>query len=226
MKRWLTTLAVIALAAPLARAHFVFIVPDGSGNKAKVIFSDSLEPDSPKLLEKIKQTELTARSAAGKATPVKYTEGKDAFLATAPEGTVSLAGSCNYGVIQRGKAEPFLLQYFAKWYLPTGGEFVPDAAAERLPLEIVNEGAGKFLVLWQGKPLADAEVVAIVPGQEKTEELKTDKDGKVSLGLKADGTYALRAKHVVDKPGKVQDKEYKDARYYSTLVLTINRAAK
>ena len=54
MKRCVTCLLLLAWAALPARAHFIWIVPDGTdGTKAKVIFSDSLEPDEGVPVEKI-----------------------------------------------------------------------------------------------------------------------------------------------------------------------------
>ena len=59
-------------------------------------------------------------------------------------------------------------------------------------------------VLWQGKPLADAEVVLLVPNQEKPVEGKSDADGKFILPREAagkPGLYGLRARHVEKKDG-------------------------
>lgn len=39
-----TALAVLTLVTT-AQAHFVFVVPEAGGAKAKVVFSDNLEPD-------------------------------------------------------------------------------------------------------------------------------------------------------------------------------------
>ena len=72
MKRsWMLALA-LALAATPARAHFLFLLPPGPGDKAPVVrlvFSDSPAPDDPKLLDKVKHTELFEIGPARKADP-------------------------------------------------------------------------------------------------------------------------------------------------------------
>ena len=53
MKRLLTVVALVALAAP-ARAHFVWILPpEKDGQPIRVVFSDGLQPDKPELLKKV-----------------------------------------------------------------------------------------------------------------------------------------------------------------------------
>ena len=53
-------------------------------------------------------------------------------------------------------------------------------AWDRLALEIVpakDRGKDVFVVVWNGKPQADADVVILAPGKEKCAECKTDKQG-------------------------------------------------
>src|SRR5690606_12222199 len=72
-----------------------------------------------------------------------------------------------YGVLSRGD-ETFLLNYYAKTYpAPLPGTWQEVDDAEKLPFEIVPQVDGKAVVLkvlWQGKPLANAEVT--VEGDE------------------------------------------------------------
>lgn len=229
MKRCLLSLVMLVLLTSLARAHFIWIVPDKDGKSAQVIFSDTLTPDDPKLLPKIAKTELHLRKNDGTTVALKWKEAKDAYLIEVPgEGRRTVIGTCPYGVVQRGKAEPFLLIYHAKAEVVAGSIVAPvgDSVATKLmPLEIVRESStdtqpGQYRVLWQGKPLADAEVVVVPPGDDaKTAERKTDKDGLFDLGFSKPGVYGLRARHVEAKKGEHDGKEYKEVRHYATFVV-------
>ena len=56
---------IVLSAGTLARAHFPFIVPDDKGATAKVVFSDTLEPDTNVNIEKIVTVEVAVFSVAG-----------------------------------------------------------------------------------------------------------------------------------------------------------------
>ncbi len=223
MKRLLLALVVAAAFVPMARAHFIWIVPDKDGT-AKVIFSDNLEPDDPKLLAKIGKTACYARDAEGKATDIKWKDGKDAYILTAPgKGPQLLGGVCAYGVIQRGQTEPFLLNYYATALVgPAPGRDGQKlfAAWDKLPLQIMPAQGG-YAVYWQGKPLADAEVIALIPGKDKAPALKTNDKGQFTLTADGTGLAGLRVRHIEKKEGKLDDKEYKEIRHYATLVFAL-----
>jgi uncharacterized GH25 family protein len=226
MIRRLTSLVVLLLAAPLARAHFIWIVPDKDGASAQVVFSDGPKPDDPKLLAKIAKTDVFARSADGKTTNVKWTEGKDAYLVTSAnkQKWLGLAAVCRYGVTQRGKAEPFLLNYYAACVIPAKETAYADKTWEQLPLQFVRLDATRFQVVWQGKPLADAEVAIEAPGEDKGQETKADAKGMVTVSATKPGLYGLRARHVEAKGGDLDGKTYKEVRHYSTLVVHLDAA--
>lgn len=220
------SLAVCVLAATTARAHFIWIVPDASKPSAKVVFSDSLEPDRPELLERITQTELFVRGPEGKLVPLRWTKGDDAYtLTVAGKGPQVVGGVCRYGVVARGGAEPFLLTYYPK-ALVNGtlgdGASALEEACDRLALEIVRvkgQAAGVFEVRWQGKPAADAEVVVLAPGKEKHEPMKTDKSGRFAINNFKPGLYGIRTQRVDNAAGEHDGKKYKGARHYATLVV-------
>src|SRR5208283_4452933 len=121
MNRCLFSLLVLAVSSTVARAHFIWIVPDDKGATAQVIFSDSLQPDAPDLLAKIAKTEVFVRTAEAKTIPLKWTESKEQnsyIISVEGAGDRTLGGVCRYGVIQRGNSEPsFLLNYHAKAFL-------------------------------------------------------------------------------------------------------------
>ncbi|MCI0465361.1 MAG: DUF3386 family protein [Gemmataceae bacterium] len=233
MKRWCAVLLMLAVCAVPAQAHFVWIVPlkGAEALSAQVIFSDDLEPDRSVPIKKIEQTELFVLGAR-KATPLKKTtvEGKNAYQVTVPgKGPAVIAGVLRYGVIQRGKAEPFRLTYYAKALV---GGTLQEAPAEfwkptrLLPLDIVLiEGKSKARVLWEGQPVAGAEVSLLVPGQKESVERTTDKDGTFALERPtAAGLYAIRANRVEAKGGEEGGKKYKESRYYTTLTFAVRAA--
>ncbi|HTU92644.1 MAG TPA: DUF4198 domain-containing protein [Gemmataceae bacterium] len=228
MKRWVTSLFLMVLAAAPAAAHFIWIVPDKHAEgkaTARVVFSEDLQPDKADYLAKIASTELFARDGSGKIVPIKWTRDEDFYRAAASgTGGRILAGVCRYGVRQRGQSEPFLLMYYPKAFLasaPNSPLFYD--ACYRLPLEIlpVKDGTGTFRVLWQGKPLADAEVVVLVPGMDKSAKRTTSEKGSFQLDLTAKGAYGLRVRHVEMKAGEHEGNKYKSVRHYATLVFRI-----
>jgi hypothetical protein len=225
---WRYTLALAAgvLAAATARAHFIWIVPEASKPAAKVVFSDTLEPDRPEFLDKITQLETFVCGSGGKAVPVRWTKGDDALLLTVSgQGPQVVGGVCKYGIFARGNAEPFLLMYYPK-ALVNGtlgnGPGVLEEACARLPLEILHvkgQPAGVFEVRWQGQPAAESEVVVVAPGKEKHTELKTDKGGRFVIQDFKPGLYGIRAVHTEQMAGEHEGKKYKGVRHYATLVV-------
>jgi Protein of unknown function (DUF3386)/Domain of unknown function (DUF4198) len=240
MKLWLAALVAFALTTTTARAHFVWLIPSPSSagkQTVQVIFSDSLQPDDPELLKKIAPTEMFCRGSDGKSESIKkYTEGKaDAYRADMPgKGPRAVGAVCRYGVIQRGQSEPYLLNYYAKTYIGHTGRDGADTTAhfhrgwDQLPLDIVPDKEKPAVqVLWQGKPLADAEVVLLVPGVEKAVERKTDRNGLVAIDApKAAGLYGIRARHVEPKEGEHDGKKYKEVRHYATFVTRFEEQGK
>jgi hypothetical protein len=230
MKRLCVVALLLAAAAP-ARAHFVWIVPgDPAGGKAtaRVVFSDAPRPDSPELLKKIAGAEFFARGADGKTVPLKAAEGKDALeLALPTAGPQAIGAVCHYGVVKRGQDEPFLLHYYAKTAIaPADRIAVHELYArpwDRLPLEVVAADGPAVRVLWQGKPLPGAEVVLLLPGQEKPVEGKSDADGVFRLpdAPPPDGVVGIRARHVEEKEGEHDGKTYKSVRHYATLTVPL-----
>lgn len=225
--------AALGLAfAPPLHAHFIWLLPPEKSEPAvRMIFSENTQPDRPALLQKIAQTELTVRAAAGKTTSIKHEMAKDAWQASLPvKGFHEVVGVCRYGVVQHVESEPFLLNYYAKTFLGLDDWSHPPAlfgsAWDKLPLEIVpvlpKKRQPQLRVLWQGKPLADAKVVLQVPGSEDAVEVKTDKDGIFPLTEpKKGGLYGIRVGHKEDRKGEFDGKKYQEVRHYSTLVLAI-----
>ncbi len=220
------TLLGLASAAP---AHFIWLLPDsgksGENPTVRLVFSDQLAPDDADLLKKIKHTNVFVRGADGKTVPVKHTPGTMALdVALTGTGSRIVAATCRYGILQRGDSDPFQLTYHAKTVIGEKAPVPPALArpVQELALDIVVVAKDRLVgqVLWQGKPLADAEVVLLVPGQEKNAVLKTDKNGEFPLAeARARGLYGIRAKYIEKRAGQEGGKKYTEARHYATLVL-------
>src|SRR5262249_1055003 len=123
----------------------------------------------------------------------------------------------------------FLLNYYPKAVIGTAGQERKAAglkALEGLALQIVPLAtSGVFQVVWDGKPLPEAEVVVLVPGKEKATELKTDKERGFAVTGGQGGLYGIRARYVEDKAGEQEGKKYKEVRHYATLVMELPAAS-
>jgi hypothetical protein len=232
MKRWFALLLLLAVAVTPARAHFIWIVPDkleDDRTTVRVIFSESLEPDSPDLLAKIARTELFLCGRDGQPTPLKLEDAKEGARVVAFEGKGpwEVAGVCKYGVLRRGDTGPFLLMYYPKTYVRrSSDEGLPQCKgkdADRLTLEItpVEKEGGSYVVTWHGKPLPGAEVAVVALGDTKTREAKTDEHGRITLAGVRAGIYGIRACHVEDRQGEEEGAKYKEVRHYATLVVEV-----
>jgi len=223
MRKMFGTLAIVLIAASFSQAHFPFIVPDDKGTNAKVVFSDTLEPDTNVNIEKIANTKLTLRDAGGKESPVEWKKGEGFYsLAIPGAGTRVVYGVTDYGVLQKGDAKPFKLTYFPKAVV--GAATAKEAVIGKLPLEVVAVGNGsklKFQVLAQGKPLPDSEVTVMLPDGAKKSST-TNKEG-FTPEYDGAGRYAVYAKQIETKPGEHAGKKYDEARNYATLVCEVGK---
>ena len=207
-------------AAAAAQAHFPYIVPQGDGAAAKVVFSDTLDADANVNIEKIANTKLTLRNAAGKESPLEWSKGDACYLVNVPgTGVHVVYGTTDYGVLQKGEGKPFRLMYYPKAVV--GG---PSAAAvgAKQPLEVLADGGSakpRFQVVAAGKPVSDAEVTVLLPGAGK-QAVRTDKDGFTPAFDQA-GRYGVQAKWIEVKVGEHAGLKYDEIRHYATLVVDV-----
>ena len=215
--RTLTSLALLFTLSATATAHFVFIVPE-SGGKARVVFSDSLQPDENVPIAKISATKLRLRNADGKSSSLAWTKGDHALKVEVPgTGSRVVYGVTDYGVIQKGKAKPFLLQYHPKAIvgaIPKDGGKLGDAVPVEI-VPVVSAGKVVFEVLARGKPVADAEVNVILKSGNK--KLTTDAKGRTEA-IEVKGQCGVWVRHTEATTGKAGGKAYEEARHYATLV--------
>lgn len=217
MKRTILSLLFFALTAAPAQAHFIWIVPDArEGAHAKIVFSEGLEPDEAVPVEKIAATSLHVRDAAGRVVPLESKKGEHAYLVDLPDESPAVVGGvCRYGVLQRSQDKPFLVNYYPKLIR---GEVQAAKAWDQLRLEIVPQGEGRFQVVFDGKPAAEAEVVVLASTADKKETLRTDASGEFKMQSAEPGLYGIRARHVEAVAGEHDGKKYEEARHYATLV--------
>lgn len=227
MRRMFIAAIVLLLGAFSARAHFPFILLEADGSAAKVVFSDTLAPDTAVNIEKIANARFTIRDAQGKEislTPKLESKRDEGFFTLSiPKGARMVYGVAEYGVLQVGDAKPFKLLYYPKAVI--GSSSSKDATiGEKSPLEIVPVsvfGKLKFQVLSSGKPLPDVEV-GVMPPDGKKKAVKTDKEG-LTPEFEGNGRFGATAKWIEKKSGDFAGKKYDEVRNYATLVVDFGK---
>ena len=221
LQRFFAVVASLMLCCSAAHAHFIFIVPEAGGDKAKVIMSEDLQPDADVKIDIIAGAKLSLLTAAGEVTPIKLeNKVESAFLIDVPgQGTRVVFGSAMLGVRQKGDAKPYLLAYYPKTIV--GDAFDPKATlGDKSPVELipVNDG-GKLRLKFVagGKPVEGAEVTLMTP-DGAVKKPKTDKDG-LTDAFEAKGRYGAWTKAIEAKTGDLDGKKYEEARNYAMLVI-------
>jgi uncharacterized GH25 family protein len=221
MHRLLACCLTVFALATTAGAHFVFIVPDKDGSTAKVVFSDDLNPDENVPISKFAATKLLLVQG-DKGIPLDLKKGENCYDVKVPgKGVRVVQGMTEFGVLTKGKdkKETFLLRYHPRAVIGTPKEAMkPDAelAVEILP--VFEDGKLRLLVASKGKPVADAEVNVLLPGDKK--KATTDKKG-LTDAFDAPGRYGAYVRHSEAKSGEYDGKKYDEIRNYATLVVDL-----
>ncbi len=224
--------ALLALIGSLAvsasvQAHFLWLDLRGGADKsqARLYFSEEPEPGEPHLIAKAAKTKVWLRGADGKSTSVSLAaaEGDEAALvASCNAAGASLEGHWDYGVFAHGPA-PTLLHYYAKGLGSDWTDSAATARAEKLKLDIVPTLEGSKLavqVLFEGQPVADAEVQFVDP-DGKHHELKADREGRASVTASPGAWGVLTSKVEADKGGEREGKKFDNTSHYATLTLDV-----
>lgn len=229
MKRKLLTAALLAAVAMMpsaAQAHFMWLSASADGTKLNLYFSEEAEADDPALLKYTAGVTVHKLTANGKPEVVKLKATDDARSVSLKPGVARkslFVLKHDFGVISRG-GNTFLLRYYAKTGPRAGSEVWSRIhSGKQLALDLVPAVSGKKVtvkVLWQGKPVAGAEVKVAAGGMDDI-EATTDKAGQITFKIGEPGTYSIRAKLVEKKSGESKGKKYDTIRHYSTLALRI-----
>ena len=206
---------VATSTAATAWAHFFFVAPAEDQRSAVVVFGEDTIPDLDVPAEKVT---LAGRDASGHESPLSLTPGDKVLHVKLPTGTTLIHGRVDYGIVQRGEHDPFLLYYHPKATLgaPTGQATLGDDAIVEL-VATPTDGGVKFRFLSKGQPLADASVTVIEPNY-KEDKYATDAEGYTRV-FADKGRYTVWAGHTLDEAGEFDGKPYKQIKHYATLVV-------
>jgi uncharacterized GH25 family protein len=219
MKTSVISGALLAAISTVAQAHFLFVLPEPEGKKAKVILSEDLkvsEEVNPNLIAAVK---LSLRNAEGQETPLHLVKTGDAYVTELDgKGARLIHGVLDFGWTQRGTSTPHVLIYYPKTIV--GDAFDKKAiVGASAPVELIPvgvPGALKLQVIARSKPLADTEITLILPdGTQK--KVKTDAMGETGI-LEQSGRYGAWARYWEKTPGDRDGKHYEEVRNYATLV--------
>lgn len=219
-RRGALSIALLAgvFAAGTASAHQIWLQQDGKS--ASVYFGefgDNLREASPGLLDKFSIRNVTWISPSG-SKPLQASKTAGAFVLNGKvaAGESIIAEERHYPSWEEkkdGKATRTV-------WIPAARLFADGKAqAAALTLDLVPTGtAGQFQVSYQGKPLAQAKVNAVVQsGWGK--EAWSDAQGLVSFPLPWQGTYVLEVQHTDKQAGQHEGVAYDKAMYVTTLSL-------
>lgn len=212
-----TLLAGLALSGA-AGAHQIWLQQDGK--TASVYFGefgDNLREASPGLLDKFSIKKVTWISPSGnKLLQASKTAGAFILNGAVAAGESIIVEEDNYPSWEEkidGKATRTV-------WVPAA-RLIADARAQTqaLTLDLVPTGKpGQFQVSYQGKPLAQAKVNAVVQsGWGK--EAWSDAQGLVSFPLPWKGIYVLEVQHTDKMAGQRGAQAYDKAMFVTTLSL-------
>ncbi len=214
-----------------AYAHFPWLVPQpeqGEPTSLQIYFAEDASPDDPKLLERLKGLQVWRMEAGKQPVELPTTATAEELSVSIPKGSAADAVYfCKHdlGVMTRG-GETFRLMYGAKTG-PTAGKsaWQKVETAKELKLDVVPSlvnGKLQVRVLFEGKPVAKAEVKTLGPGANAFDGA-TDENGTVTIETDAAGICSLRAKHVDATGGEVDGKKFDSTRYYTTVALPMTK---
>ncbi len=220
--------ALVCLSASAANAHFLWLLSTKNAAGKPVVqahFSEAADDPEPELLKRLEGLQVWHRPESGDVQTLTVKQTPEAFEVELPASLDAqhsgiILSEKNFGVTGRGDVK-FLLQYYAKLYPGEAAVGQKLGATERLKLDIVPDIEGQTLTLhvtWEGKPVADSEVVVKGPGL-KGDKIKTDASGVAKVELASAGLLEIRARHIVSKGGEYEGKTYTEVRHYCTLTM-------
>lgn len=214
---------VAVLSASDASAHFLFlrVGPHAEAGRAvEVYFSERAEAGDPRFVDKIAHTALWLQKVPGEFEELTVRKGTDRLRAGLDsDDTVSVTGSCIYGVLQRDVA--FLLKHSPKGIAGDPAKLNGLRPRKEMSLEVVphveKEGI-RLSVLHNGKPVPRA-VFTTVDDDLVNEELTADERGELFWKPAHTGEWSIYTRVTIPKSGEHDGKRYTEIREFATLAL-------
>lgn len=218
MKRIGFILAWLIVATITSQAHFVFVVPEGTGGvTARVLLSETLKADAEVDVGLIAQTKLFLRNDKGVETPLTLVRGEHSFtVSLAPGQRGVVRGVADLGVTKTG-TKRYLLMYYPKTIV--GDAFDPRTRlGDTVPVEIIpsgTAGAVRLQLVARGKPQSGQITVILPDGSQQMAD--TDDEGWTEVFAQR-GRYGAWARHWETTAGERAGESYAEVRHYATLV--------
>ncbi len=215
-----------ALCAPRGEAHFLFVrigPMAEAGRSAEVYFSEQAEAGDPRFIEKVSHTKLWVQTEPGKFEPLTVHAASDRLRAVVPaSGSVTVVGTCEYGVLARTNEVPFLLRYYLKAVAGQPSELNRMTPSKEIPLEIsvrVDGDRLKLSAVRQGKPLPGV-TFHTVDSDLTGSDVKAGPDGVAEWTPPRPGRYSVYMRDTLKEAGEQGGKSYTEVREFATLALT------
>ena len=216
----LLVFSVLLLTSRAASAHFPWLVVEGG--KANYFFGEDPSNRTYRLPPTIAKAEIMMRSGADKSAVETKLIESEKFIGKQSVNSIpdkaDLMSRVVFGVYNGAK-----LQYYSQYL----GGVMPKSFSDCKPIKdmdlqahAVNTEQGvDIYVLWQGKPLGDAEVSLYCDEGHQEGAGVTGKDGKVSF-TDAEVEEGINGIMVgltlTEDSGSVGDQEYDSAMHYLT----------
>ena len=216
MKKLLLPALLSLLSMSAAHAHQVWIEQNGKTTTLQFgEFGDNLRETTPGLLDKFVKPSATLIGKDG-SRPLTLEKTTRGFVlsGSARPGESIVAVDADYPGWDSQKDGKTIHTIWVP-----AARFVTGFAAQQpvLAFDIVPTGKpGQFKVVYQGQPVAKAEVHAVIPnGWEK--KATSDAQGLVSFDLPWRGAYVLEAHHEDKTPGERNGKHHDAASFVTSL---------
>lgn len=227
----LVAAGLLAIAPATAGAHFLFIrimPPAEAGRNAEVYFSERAAAGDPRFIDKVAHTSLKAQTAPSEFKPLAVNKAADRLRAHLPsQGTLAVAGFCEYGVLARPGESPFLLRYYPKALAGLPDELNRLKADGDCAFEIMAQIRGddvELTALADGRPVPRAQF-HIVDSSLTEEYLAADDEGHAAWRPDTPGDYSIYVKRVLATPGEHEGQQFDEIREFATLWLNWQPAA-
>ncbi len=210
---------VLSSLAGLASAHFIWLHVPSDGTRLQVLFGDGIYQDSDANLVRYVEG---LEAWVVKDEPLSFEAHSWGLSSQIPAGTKSVAAYRDMGLFSRpgpGSPPPVKLDYYAK-----GARRLADAShVVGTRAELVGRAEGTDIVLqtwFDGEPAAGAELTVPRWDSPATVKLVADENGEVRVSRPPSGSFAVRARIVVDAPGELDGEAYVAEHHWATLVIS------